>query len=391
MVRINYEKCTVALRNIQLVEIALQEIGEITSQVYAELLRLLEEKIPRCHLDPAINNSEDSSDGPTLTTLELSRALSKTIRISSGIGKVSEEKINTRGLEKRQTKRTRVTDSSEEPESSDEGEFGESHDDINQYGNIMEVVQDSDSHGDDLFEDPTAPKSKRSSKVTFQDKLPKPSKPTDRHDRALHVKNHLLLLAETGHHLVRRCGSRGMGEWTVDFDRVVEHMKKQEMDAYINQSFGPSGLRIVQILRSRGKLDEKQLHKISLMKQKDVRTKLAEMQMSGFVDIQEVPRDNNRTPNRTLFLWYFDVERVTMILLDILYKTMARHLQELEVEKYNHLDVLSLAQRSDVRGQEEQMLTQTQLRKLQEVREKETKLMAQVIRLDKLVGIFRDF
>ena len=45
VVRINYEKCTVALRNQVLVAFAYDRIGETTSLIYAAGLGLLEDKI----------------------------------------------------------------------------------------------------------------------------------------------------------------------------------------------------------------------------------------------------------------------------------------------------------------------------------------------------------
>jgi DNA-directed RNA polymerase III subunit RPC3 len=205
------------------------------------------------------------------------------------------------------------------------------------------------------------------------------------------IKNHLLLLADYSPHFVRKCGSRGLGEWTVDFDELVNYMQETELDDIIFEAFGQLGCRIARILRQKGKLEEKQIQKFGLLKLKDVRTKLVEMQMSGIVDIQEVPKDSTRAAGRTIFLWYFDPDRVKMIVLEHIYKTMSRCLQVLKAEKYNQREVLSQAERTDVRGQESEMLPSIQLERLNEIRDTEKKFFTQIGRLDALVAIFKDF
>jgi DNA-directed RNA polymerase III subunit RPC3 len=123
----------------------------------------------------------------------------------------------------------------------------------------------------------------------------------------------------------------------------------------------------------------------------DVRTKLVEMQMSGIVDIQEVPKDSTRAAGRTIFLWYFDPDRVKMIALEHIYKTMSRFLQVLKAEKYDERDILSQAKRTDVIGQESEMLSPDRLERLNEIRDKEKRIFTQIGRLDALVAIFKDF
>jgi DNA-directed RNA polymerase III subunit RPC3 len=396
LVRINYEKCTVVLRNSRLAALASSRIGSTTAQVYEAGLRLIEKNIPRCRLDPRIDDIKDLPDGPTFTTMELTAALSKSVRTGTGIGTVSSDKIDTRKLEKARKSRMGTDVSDVEGEaSSDEDVL---MDDIpiangNGNGNIPEVDPDSDSHGDDPFDDeaPTT-KSSKGAKVTFQDKLPKPEAAETRENRMLQVKNHLLLLAGDDCDFLRKCGSRGLGEWTVDFEGMTQYLQEVEMDTMILENFGKVGHRLARMMRKLGKLDEKQLPNLALVKQKDVRTKLAEMQMAGVVDIQEVPRDSGRTTSRTIFLWYFDVERVSTMLLDSIYKNMSRCFQRLDIERRRVQDVLALTERTDLLDEQpEQYMAQDQLNTLHEIEDKEDSLLGQIGRLDELVAIFRDY
>jgi DNA-directed RNA polymerase III subunit RPC3 len=393
LVRINYEKCTVVLRNNRLVTLADSRIGSTTAQVYEAGLRLIESKIPRCRLDSKIDDVKDLPDGPTFTTMELMAVLSKTVRTGTGIGTVSSDKIDTRKLEKAHKSTKRSDEAEVDGEASSDED--ESMDDVltaNGNGNIPEIDQDSDSHGDDPFEDDMITKPSKRAKVTFQDKLPKPEAAESRENRMLQVKNHLLLLAADDCGFLRKCGSRGLGEWTVDFEGMTQYLQEVEMDTMLLENFGKVGHRLARMMRKLGKLDEKQLPNLALVKQKDVRTKLAEMQMAGVVDIQEVPRDSGRTTSRTIFLWYFDVERVSTILLDSIYKNMSRCFQRLDIERRRVQDVLTLTERTDLLDEQpEKYMVPEQLNVLHEIEAKEESLLGHISRLDELVAIFRDY
>lgn len=392
VVRVNYEKCTVALRNLRLAEFANHRIGETTSYVYAELLRLMEESIPRCRRDHSVDDAEDLPDGPTVTTMELAAAISKSINVGTGIGKAPGDKIDTKKLLKTNRSGKGRSDGDTEAQvegeaSTDEDESEEEDHEMNGNGNIPEVDEDFESRG----EGGVATKAPKRAKVTFQDMPPKPPEPEDRGNRITQIKNHLMLLAADECHFLRRCGTRGQGEWTVDFERLVYFLQQSELDSILLENFGTAGHRLARTMRKMGKIDEKQLSPLALMKQKDIRTKLAEMQMAGMVDIQEVPKDATRTNARTIFLWYFDSARVSAIILQNVYKTMSRCLQRLEIERRRASGILSLTERSDVKDNQDEALTGEQLNMLREIRGKEEKLLGQIVRLDELVGTFHDY
>ncbi|KAM0127007.1 hypothetical protein ACHAO1_009760 [Botrytis cinerea] len=389
VLRINHEKCTVFMRNRRLVELANSRIGVTTSYIYAELLRLMAEQIPRCRPDPRIDDAVDDADGPSIiiTTQELTDALSKTINVSTGIGKATSQKIDTSRLDKLQNGRKRKAQDEAEVEgvaSSDE----ESEDDHKPFTNGNGHAMDVDE--DDPFSDqPGANTSKRA--VTFKDRDRTPPPTESRQARMMHVMSHLQLLAADDCQLLRKCGARQMGEWTVDFERVIDRLRESELDSIIYENFGQIGHRLVRVMRKMGKLEEKHIAKLALIKQQDSRTTLVNMQMHGMVDIQEVPRDTGRMIVRTIHLWFCDEDRVTSLLLDRTYKAMSRCLQRLDVEKRRKANIIALSERTDVQGQEEAFLRPEQMNQLREIRAKEEDLLGQICRLDELVGIFQDY
>lgn len=398
VVRIDYEKCTVTLRNMRLVELANSRIGETTSHVYAELLRLLEENIPRCRPDPPIDDSDVLPDGPTITTAELAAGMSSSINVAAGIGKAPSDRINTAKVLQNQTRKRRRSQGDSEAEvegeaSPDEEESEEDDHEMNGNGHSSYIVVDeeSDSQGDEPFNPDGARNAPKRAKVTFQEKLPRPPEPANHQNVLTLIKNHLMLLAADECRFLRRCGSRGQGEWTVDFDRLVQFLQQSELDSIILENFDTAGHRLARMMRKMGKMDEKHLSTLALMKQKDVRTKLAEMQMAGMADVQEVPKDATRANNRTIFLWHFDSDRVASIILQNVYKTMSRCLQRLEIERRRASGILSLTERSDVRDHIEESFSGEQMNMLRAIQDKEDKLLGQVGRLDDLVGAFGEY
>ena len=127
------------------------------------------------------------------------------------------------------------------------------------------------------------------------------------------------------------------------------------------------------------------------MKKGDVHIKMAEMELAGYLDVQEVPRDNNRTAARTLFLWFFDQDSTMAKVLDNTYKAMVNHLQRLDVERQKKKNVLSVAERKDVQGMEEEKLRGDIYNEYQDFLDIQSKLLGQLARLDELVSVLRDY
>ena len=128
-----------------------------------------------------------------------------------------------------------------------------------------------------------------------------------------------------------------------------------------------------------------------VLRKADVHVKMAEMEMAGFLDVQEVPRDNQRAAARTIFLWFFDQDRTLKRTLDNAYKAMVRCLQRLEVERRKKSNVLAVTGRKDVQGKEEEKLRGDVYNEYQQFLAIEQKLLGQVSKLDDLVAVFRDY
>lgn len=385
VVRVNYDKCLVELRNVKLTQYVDDLIGETTAHVYATLLAALSKKINRCRVDP-MTRTEDDGDtftGPSVNTLEIFEHLSPSIDVSTGIGVASPGKVDHHCAEKirRFPPKPKASILQSSLEAGDEIMGSDDED----YDRSDEIGFGANGYAGDFADSKPGSNGMKGDKVYSDDAA------SVRAQRMRHMRQHLLVLAESKEGFVRHCGGENRGEWTVDFEHLMAYLRLLELDILIEQSFGRKGLRLIRVLREKGKLDDKMLPNIALMRRPDVHVKMAEMEMAGFLDVQEVPRDNQRAAARTIFFWFFDEERTLKRTLDNVYKTMVRCLQRLDVERKKKKNVLDVTERKDVQGMEKEKLRGDVYNEFCQFLEIEQKLLGQVNKLDDLVAVFRDY
>ncbi|KAK8039064.1 hypothetical protein PG993_007475 [Apiospora rasikravindrae] len=385
LLRVNYEKCLVELRNQRLCQFVDDNIGYTTARVYGAMLTALSKKLSCCQPDPT-DDSIDPMNPPTVTTIEIFEYLKPSVDVFGGIGKPSADQINVTSAEKVERNPPSgdgdgdeagydAQTSIEEPDNDDD-------DDVD-----MEMANGyhlNGTHGGDDGE-VSGQNGTKDTKVSFADKGPTKA------ERMQRMRQHLLILAESGIHFVRHSGTRDQGEWTVDFEILIRQLRFLELDTIIEDTFGREGLRLIKILRAKGKIDDKTLPTMALMQKGDVHMKMVEMELAGFLDVQEVPRDNNRVAARTLFLWFFDEHRTLTRTLDNTYKAMVRHLQRLEVEGQKKKNILSIVERTDVQGMEQEKLSGDAYNEYQQFLDIQSRLLGQVSKLDDLVSVLRDY
>ncbi len=369
------------LRNQKLTEHVEDFVGETTAQVFAALLACLCKKVYRCQHDQHTIMTEEEEEtyfaGVRVTTEEIFDHLLPGVDVSTGIGTASEEDIDVRFAEKIRKYPPQIQGSHLQG-TLDEGDeiLGSDDEDYDPNGERLKGAHVNGHHGS-IAQNGTKFGGDHSGEGQ-----------SSRTEQMRQMRQHLLILAEAKQQFVRHCGHN---EWTVDFGPLVQQLRYVELDTMIEDNFGRQGLRLTRILREKGKLDDKTLPAMALMRKPDVHVKMAEMEMAGFLEVQEVPRDNNRAANRTMFFWFFDEARTLKRVLDNAYKSMVRCLERLEVERYNKRGALATADRTDVQGNEEARLRGDIYNEYLEFLDIEKKLLIQVSRLDDLVSIFQDF
>ncbi|KAK4156383.1 RNA polymerase III subunit RPC82-domain-containing protein [Chaetomidium leptoderma] len=388
VIRVNYEKCLVDLRNRRLVHFATDMLGDTTAYVYGVLLKLLTRDLPRCRPDAVMDAGEEAKEesekGPgPVTTEQILDSLKTSVDLSLGIGKAERRLVSSTAAEKIELYPPKKKVLIEEAEVDGEASADEEESDNN----------NNSSEESDYESDYKAPATNGTNGVNGTNgakvKFDESAAPKERRlDRPTQLRQHLLILSESTQRFVRHCGPN---EWTVDFTPLMNSLRETELDSVIERTAGRQGLRLVRILRAKGKLDEKALPNVALMRKPELQQKMMEMQTAGFVHVQEVPRDLKADVKKSFFLWFCDVDRSLDRLLDTSYQTMVHCIQVLEALRQKERDVLETTKRSDVRGREKDTMRKEYYERYSRFLECERKLFAQVMRVDDLVSVLRDF
>lgn len=329
--RVNYEKLDVAFRNRRLVELSEQGTSAATAQIYETLLRRIEYQTPRCRDQPEIprEGEEGEQYSVAIPLHALVEEIDPDLDLASSIGPMDPSQASNR-------RGKRPLDENGGPD-----------------GDTTEAAGGR--------------------------------------SRAYEVDQHLALLAQPPYNFSSRRTTTGIITWTVEFRHLARKLRHLELERMIEARYGDVALRVARVLHTKGKLDEKRLQEISLLPPKDLRQVLASMQSGGFVDLQEVPRDAQRQPSKTIYLWFYDPDRVSRNTVQDIYKAMSRCLQRIKVERDRLKEFLEKCERSDVKGNEERYLSEAELQTLQQWRDKEALLLGEVARLDDMVAVLRDY
>ena len=334
-------------------------LGPVTGAVFGALLKSLEKTVVETKIKPqtvkpeTVKTEDDIEDDedllPCVTDAEILEHLGKTIDLAAGV-KVPKSASNLpNGVSKRKVL-------SDDP---DEAELG------------IKVEKDSD----DEDEEPPV-NGYRTMK--------------ERNKRLSLVGMHLNILAEHPKRFVKRSWDSKASR--IDIPALLNKLVREEVDTMIGNRYSNIETRIVRCLRERGKLEEKQLQAMTMMRQQPLRIHLTYLQFAGICDSQELPKDASRQPNRVLHLWQFNELRVVNDYLHRAYQGMSRSLQRLRVEREGKFRaVIEKADRADVKGREHELLNSREKTLLKEWREVEERILVQVDRLDDLVGVLRDF
>jgi len=321
------------MRSQQFEKYATKYFGETMGKIYGTLLLLVEKKVYRCRNNPKFEGHEDDEEElPSTTTVDLLDQLDErypALDLAAAIAA-----------------------------SDNEADLANGHSKI---------------------------------KAEYEDDDQAPSAMKQRNARLGVLEQHLKVLAEHPRGFLDRVGTRGKGEWSVHFNTLAESLQAAEIDNVITARLGTAYTRVARLLRQKGKLEQKSVEEGCLMRKKDAMSVLANMQEAGFVETQEVPKDAGRQPSRSLYLWFFNQERVAKLLLFDSYKVMTRLVERIQVQKSFRQEVIDKAERLDVIGHEDEYLTASDKTHLREWREEEEKLMTQMTRLDDMVALLRDF
>ncbi|KXL51372.1 MAG: hypothetical protein FE78DRAFT_74503 [Acidomyces sp. 'richmondensis'] len=354
LVGVDFTRCVQATRIKCLQEQAKRYLGPVTASVYRALIECLVKK-SKTGFEDLTKREDDDHDSclPTATLSEIAEYLDPDIDLASSISGLSTGK--SKPMPNGAGKRVRDQYIIEE--------------DFSELGLKREYHSES--------EEEPAPNGFTSYRAQAK--------------RVDCIKAHLLLLEEHSRGFCSRSRRYSDGnEWQIDFPAVLSSLVVAEIDDIIGRRYGKIAVRVVRILRKYGKLDDKQIAAAAMMDIDELRALLTLLQFRGILDVQELPREKNRNPAKTLFLWYFDQKRVQFNILHDTYKAMARTMQRVYIERKNCRNIIDKAERPDVKGREQEKLQQAEKIALREWIEADRKLFLQIAKMDEKVAILRD-
>lgn len=346
---VNHDKFLLIFRNEELAKLAAKTIGPVTAAVYRRLLQCYETKLFRC--SQPVTQTADFFITTMAVMQELDPALDlkgSIVNPSFGAGKrkamEEDESSHTNGTKKLKT---------------DSGPF------------IMIDEDGSEPEDEDLMYDNETENTK---KLGLAD-----------------VVRHLDLLASSPLNLLVKAGNRGGGEWYVPFGELRETLKRVTYEQIVENKFGPLALRLLRIIKDKGMVNDELLARTALLRADTIAQLASTLHDFGALDLQEVPRSNDRTPVKTYFLWFHNPKRAYTIVLQDMYKALARMYSRILAERKEHPILLAKLDREDVKGNEELYLTATEKKEIWELRSMEEKLLVQMNRLQALTRIFADY
>jgi hypothetical protein len=184
----------------------------------------------------------------------------------------------------------------------------------------------------------------------------------------------------------------GDGTFNVDHVRLRNFLIRHEIINIAQARIGNLGVRMMRILMDKGRMDERMLQERGLFESKEMRRLLQKLHATGFIELQEVPKDQQRQPIRTIFLWFYEEERARKLLLEEVYKSMTRLYQRLQYEREQMKVTLEKIEKEDCEGREVEVLRlgEAEMIALGQLRMKEKWLMGEIMRLDDTVVLLRD-
>ncbi|CAG8435751.1 1502_t:CDS:10 [Ambispora gerdemannii] len=134
------------------------------------------------------------------------------------------------------------------------------------------------------------------------------------------VDQYLQLLTEDEAKFIRRKDSTA--SYSVRYKELCQKMKQRKLETFLQEKYGSESVRILRILTTKGKLDEKNIASFALMGQPETRKLVDQLFVGGFVELQEVPKVAERTPSRTFYLWYVDLNKCYQRMISDVYRTL---------------------------------------------------------------------
>ncbi|CAK7894955.1 DNA-directed RNA polymerase III subunit RPC3 [[Candida] anglica] len=211
----------------------------------------------------------------------------------------------------------------------------------------------------------------------------------DIQDQQSLIADHLKLLASSSS--INFLIETSPGTFTIPYTQLIKDLKQTTFDTLIKSSLGLDAFKILRTLRGLKLADEKSIANSILLKEKTVRNEICKLIEINAVELQEVPRSADRAASKTFFLFRHKSYISYQYLSNSLLFNMSQVLTNIENFKLDHKILLEKCEREDVKGNEEQLLLDSELKTLRDLQLREVKNIGKFNRLKSLHDIFGVF
>ncbi|QPG73834.1 hypothetical protein FOA43_001149 [Brettanomyces nanus] len=178
------------------------------------------------------------------------------------------------------------------------------------------------------------------------------------------------------------------GVFYIPFTELVPEYTKHTFKQYIKHIMDPACLRIYNYIEERHLTDEKMLAKHILIKESDIRTHLNKMQKLRLVEVQEIPKTQDRSAIRANFAFRVKYRNGLEVFKNSLIFNMGEVLDSLDDIRMDNKILLDKVSRADVKGKEQELLLTSELVQLQKFYEFERQALAKFCRLRSSLDVF---
>ncbi|MBW0496044.1 hypothetical protein O181_035759 [Austropuccinia psidii MF-1] len=177
-------------------------------------------------------------------------------------------------------------------------------------------------------------------------------------DKALSQLNPIPMVSEKQSNVLGGGGgSGGMREFKVEYGKYSVELRKGLVSKIIREKYGVEAARVVRILLNKGRLDEKHLAKFAMMSLKDSRELCLKLSAGKILELQEVPKTNDRQPSRTFYLFFIDFRKLILNLSMMIRKAQTNVIMRIEYELRKRKNLMAKSNRTDVIEDQDSYLT----------------------------------
>ncbi|KAF3990337.1 hypothetical protein FT663_02179 [Candidozyma haemuli var. vulneris] len=175
------------------------------------------------------------------------------------------------------------------------------------------------------------------------------------------------------------------GSYTIPYMSLHKHVKQHHLSTLVKTTLGPNALRVLRCIMSMKLVDEKAISNSVLLKEKTVKNELYKLTTMNLLEIQEVPRSADRAASKTFYLFRHKAVSAYRSISDALVYDMAEILTNVAQVKSDNKILLEKCDREDVKGHEEELLLESELKMLRSLQQRE---LSNVGRLNRVMWLY---